>query len=133
MRRIRHSTTVAITALAVLAVACADAAGPEGPGDTAMCVGAVRVSGTSYSWLSHDSGLPEGSQFDQVYATVQAYTGCNDVVIAPDTPDPGDNILDDGESNFLPAGTDLYVIPGHPPSERLAAWFEGMWIVVIAG
>ena len=109
----------------VLTSSCSGATGPEISG---MCAAAVKLEGSLYFSAKPTSEPPAGVDRSAPYARVSVYDPtCNDTVRPGEIPDWS---MEDGESNFLPVGTPLYRIHGHPFSERLAAPRDDAWFLL---
>lgn len=97
---------------------------PGEPSLEALCIAPpdlTKVRGVVYE---RGEALPGTFVPGPVHATIVKQQGCEDTIEVREdgTWDRPDNTLDDGESYYLPAGTELYAIPGVPTTEALAAW-----------
>ena len=130
-RKVRMRRTALIAALTALA-ACGD---PTGAGEVwKSCVAPVHqlvmLKGVLYA-ASYT--LSPTFQPGAPYGTVQKLQGCEDVIVVDENGayDPPDNTIDDGDSNYLPRGTVLYVIPGTDADDGLAVRpHSGAWEAV---
>jgi len=97
--------------------------GPTSPAREATCIAYLQIDGIGYSILD---GQALAEEPREVVAHVQRLVPCND------QPQPGDVFTPpvNGDSNFLPAGTSIYAVPGHDASERLAVRPLDVWIVL---
>jgi len=92
--------------LCLLLVMCEEPAGND-----VTCAAAVNVDGVLYEELQ--TPVDETTVSPEVYLTLSANPGCQD------EGEPAGR-LKPGQSNYLPAGTELHVVDGFDPSERLA-------------
>lgn len=116
--------------VAVAALGCYE---PSAPAVDASCVATVRVNDLLYTLYAGPEDLPAGYAPGTPYATVTALRECYDVIVYTSNQQVESFGLEEGESNFLPAGTHLYAIDGFDPADRLAARHQdGQWIVVHA-
>ena len=118
-----------------LAVALAAGACSTPTSVSSLCIAPeydlVFVRGVVYA-ASGD--LPDDFTPGDEYATVLKLQGCEDVVVLTgvESNDRPDNTLDEGDSNYLPAGTRLYVVPGTSPTNALAVRRQGEgWHAVV--
>ena len=121
---------VAGTIAAAALMAAFGCAKPTEPSVSGACIAPehqlVYVEGTVYAASGQ---LPVGFAPGAAYAQVQKLQGCEDVIFVDENGnyESPDNTLDEGDSNYLPAGTRLYVIPGVDPADALAARADGEW------
>lgn len=117
--RLNAVVKTVVPALLVLALAgCGEATGPE-----ASQIGVVIVDSVAYAATGRldVAERPIGA----AYAEVRRYVDCSQGVWLDDDTHVEDAcFLEDGDSNFLPAGTVLYRIEGVDPSEALAVYRE---------
>ena len=108
-----------IGGLVVLVVASAC----QAPGSTPTCnvmidwVNFIEVGATQYVAGSGTDNDPQENELGSVYAQVKFKVNEN-------VCDPGYRPKD-GDAAFLEPGTPIYQVKGHPPTERLAARFNG--------
>lgn len=126
----RRVWTPGALALAVALAGCGD--GATDPDLFGMCAAVVQIQGVLYTPAANVN-VPEGYEAAERWGVVEVHDPeCNDTVDASeDGGDQGSFTIEDGESNFLPVGTELFTIPGFAPETRLAVRKDGEWIVVL--
>jgi hypothetical protein len=84
----------------------------------------IEVGATEYFWGTVSATMLQASDLGPVYAHVKFKVN--------------DNVCDqsyhpkDGDAAFLEAGTPIYQVMGQPPSEQLAARFNGHILLYLA-
>ena len=116
------SKVVGVLGVVLLTAAC------QLPGSTSTCnvqidwVNFIEVGSTQY--VAEPGASPEvlqESDLGSVYAHVKYKVSGN-------VCDPNYRVKD-GDAAFLDPGTPIYQISGHPPSEKLAARFNGTIVI----
>jgi hypothetical protein len=107
------------------------AAACQMPGSISTCnaqidwVNFIEVGSTQYvAGLQPATAAAQESDLGAVYAHVRYKVSGN-------VCDPNYQ-LKDGDAAFLDAGTPVYLVNGRPPTEELAAWFNGSIAVYFA-
>lgn len=116
-----------MAALMMAVAACGD----DSTGVSGDCVVVywVLAEGQLYEW---DDAVvtPTGAFPAEPYATVLGIgDACQDLIVDGVPANPG---LQEGESTFLPAGTELYPVDGFEPTARLVTVHDGERIVLVA-
>jgi hypothetical protein len=125
MRKRSRSGSGSAALLLVLAFA-APACQADSPFVAGDCALIVRLEDRVYE-LDGVHDVPEGFAPGAPYATVEKREDCADTAVDGQ---PVADVLANGESTFLSAGTPLHVIPGFEATERLAAQWQGEWEVL---
>ena len=116
--------------LSLSATACLE---PTATNADGSCVASVRVHGTLYRFLGTVEPVPADFAPETPYAVVTAYRECVDVIVYAANQPTDEGGLQDGESNYLAAGTPLYAVPGVDPQRRLVVRGEdGSWLTWLA-
>jgi hypothetical protein len=116
--------TVAVTAL-LLAGGCQLPGAQQGCNSIAIdWVNFIEVGSTQYLWGTVSTTELQESDLGPVYAQVK-------FKVSDNVCDPGYRPKD-GDAAFLEPGTPIYQVNGQPPSEQLAARFNGHILVYLA-
>jgi hypothetical protein len=116
--------TAALAAL-LLAGACQLLEGQQACGTTSIdWVNFVQVGSTQYVWGTVSRAELQEGDLGPVYAHVK-------FKVSDNVCDPTYR-LKDGDAAFLEPGTPIYEVKGQPPSEELAARFNGRILVYLA-
>jgi hypothetical protein len=100
------------------------------PGSISTCnaqidwVNFIQVGSTQYVAGQEPANPLQQGDLGAVYANVKHKVSGN-------VCDPNYR-LKDGDAAYLEVGTHVYVVSGHPPTEELAAWFNGSIAVYFA-
>jgi hypothetical protein len=114
-----------VLAAFLFAGACQLAGSQPGCNSTTIdWVNFIQVGSTQYVWGTLSTTELQESDLGRVYAQVK-------FKVSDNVCDPSYR-LKDGDAAFLDPGTPIYQVKGQPPSEQLAARFNGHILVYLA-